>query len=61
MNDKIINTTEEHNNMSVNLKDCTKKTVKAKTVYTHWESGRKDCTIQILDPLNSVSKNNKEK
>jgi hypothetical protein len=55
MEDKIFNVTEEHGVLTVTLKDGTKIPVKAKTVYTHWESGRKDCAITIEEPLIGTS------
>lgn len=51
MADKIVKTTEERGVMTVTLKTGQKIPVKAKTVYTHWESGRKDCAITIEEPL----------
>jgi hypothetical protein len=57
MEDKVKNTTEEHGVMTVTLKNGQKIPVKAKTVYTHWESGRKDCAIIIEEPLNGTSTN----
>ena len=56
MEDKIIKVEEELSTMSVNLKNGTKIPVKAKTINTYWTSGRKDCDIQILEPLNSSAK-----
>jgi len=56
MDDKIIKVEEELSTMNVNLKDGTKIPVKAKTINTYWSSGRKDCKIQILEPLNSSAK-----
>ena len=59
MEDKIIKVEEELSTMSVNLKNGTKIPVKAKTINTYWTSGRKDCEIQILEPINSVAKTEK--
>lgn len=57
MEDKIINTTEEISKMDVDLTHpITKQVIKtikvdAKTTYTHYESGRKDCAIVLIKPL----------
>ena len=53
MEDKIIKTSDVVSNMTVILKDGTKIPVKAKTTETFWESGRKDCHVEILEPLNT--------
>jgi len=59
MEDKIIKVEEELSTMCLNLKNGTKIPVKAKTINTYWTSGRKDCEIQILEPINSVAKTEK--
>lgn len=51
MEDKIIKTTHEAGTMTVNLKTGEKVPVKSNTIYTFWKSGRKDCKIEILEPL----------
>lgn len=56
MPDNITGTTEEHGEMEVTLQNGRKVKVKAKTTYTNWQSGRKDCAITIEEPINSVSK-----
>ena len=56
MEDKIIKTTEEMGHMTVNFKNGEVQKVLAKTVYTHWESGRKDCAIHILGPVDTSAK-----
>jgi hypothetical protein len=55
MPDNITETTEEHGEMEVKIKDGRTVKVKATTKYTHWQSGRKDCAITIEEPINSVS------
>jgi len=51
MEDKIIKTEEENNIIHLNLKNGNRVPIKAKTIYTHYESGRKDCTIQLQEPI----------
>ena len=51
MEDKIIKIEEELGVMQLNLTDGRKIPVNAKTIYTYYESGRKDCTIQVEKPL----------
>jgi hypothetical protein len=42
--------------MHIVLKNGTRIPVKATTINTYWESGRKDCRIIIEEPLNSSSR-----
>lgn len=51
MEDKVTKVTEEEGIMTVNLKNGVSQKVLAKTIYTFWKSGRKDCAIQIAEPL----------
>ena len=59
MEDKIINTSEEFGEMTVTLKNGKAEKIKAKTVYTHWESGRKDCAITLIEPISATGKQEK--
>lgn len=52
MEDQIIKKRYESGTMTVNLKTGEQVPVKANTVYTYWKSGRKDCKIELLEPLN---------
>ena len=55
MKDTIVKITEEYGNMFITLKDGKKIPVKAITKYTYWKSGRKDCSINIEEPLTTSS------
>jgi len=57
MKDEVSHLTEEIGVMHVVLKDGSRVPVKAKTVYTHWTSGRKDCDVQIEKPIATIAKN----
>jgi len=59
MADKILRTEEEHGNAIVNLKSGKKIPVKIMTLYTHYESGRKDCNIIVEDALPISGEQNK--
>ena len=59
MEDKIVLIESKLSEMNVTLKDGTSIPVSARTTDTYWSSGRKDCLIQILEPLNSESKQEK--
>ena len=64
MEDKIIKITEDQGEMTVTLKNGIKSKVLAKTIDTYWESGRKDCKIIILHPIDlstQLVEKNKEK
>lgn len=61
MEDKITHTTEEFGAMTMTVKDETtgesiKMPVDTKTIYTHYESGRKDCNVIVLKPIDMGSK-----
>jgi len=56
MEDKIMNITKEEGTVVAILKNGDKIPVKAITTYTHWESGRKDCNINIIEPINGSAK-----
>lgn len=51
MEDKIIKIEEEIGVVTLNLVDGSKTPIKAKTTYTHWQSGRKDCHVSMEKPL----------
>ena len=53
--DKIIKTEEELGEAIVHLKNGKSIKVKTNTINTYWESGRKDCTVQMLESLGSGS------
>lgn len=53
--DKVIAVNVENGKMIVNLKSGKKIEVDAQTIYTEYESGRKDCKINILSPLGTDS------
>lgn len=56
MEDKVIKTEEELSVMHVNLKTGEKVPVNAKTIYTYYESGRKDCKIELEKPIDLNNK-----
>ena len=47
MEDKIIKIEEQSHTVTVNTKDGMKTVCPAKTTYTFYESGRKDCCVNI--------------
>lgn len=47
MEDKMIKQEEEIGEGTITFKNGQKKKVPIKTVYKHYESGRKDCTVQV--------------
>ena len=49
--DKVIKVEEEFEEVTLNLKSGKKVNTQAKTIYTYFESGRKDCRVEILKPL----------
>lgn len=49
--DKVVNIKEEIGEVTITLKDGRKFITPAKTIYTEYESGRKDCTVQIQKPM----------
>lgn len=49
MEDKIIRIEEETGLTTVELTNGKKVPCQSKTIYTHYESGRKDCTV-VIDP-----------
>lgn len=55
MEDKIIKTEEEFSIMKVVMQDGTIFPINAKTTYTIWDSGRKDCAIELEKPLISIT------
>lgn len=55
--DKVIKTEEELGTVQLNLKNGKSIKVPAKTIYTIWESGRKDCTVQIQKPIDVFGDN----
>ena len=59
MEDKIIKIEEIPHNVGINLKSGKKITAMAKTINTYYESGRKDCKIEIQKPIELLSKSNK--
>lgn len=50
--DKVINVSEEIGEGFINTKSGKRIPVKTKTIYTTYESGRKDCNVEIEKPLN---------
>lgn len=52
MEDKIINETEETGTGEIKEKDGKLIKVKTKTIYTNYESGRKDCAVHVF-PITS--------
>lgn len=56
MEDKIIKVEEEIGIMHLDLTNGQRIPVNAKTIYTYYESGRKDCTIQVEKPLDLGTK-----
>ena len=50
--DKIIKVEEELGMAIINMKDGRKIPANVRTINTYWESGRKDCTVEIEKPLN---------
>lgn len=50
-NDPIINVTVEEGMVTLNMKNGDRIPAKAKTTYTHYKSGRKDCNVEIEKPL----------
>ena len=61
MEDKVIRTEEELSIMHLNMVDGQRVPIHAKTIYTHYESGRKDCTIQLEHPIDLNAKAEKPK
>lgn len=59
MEDKVINIEEEIEDVVLNLKTGEKIPAKAKTTYTYYESGRKDCKIEIEKPISLLGEANK--
>lgn len=51
MEDKIIEIKEEMGEVVLNTKSGKKIPTQAKTIYTIYESGRQDCRVEILKPL----------
>lgn len=49
--DKVTNIKEEIGEVTITLRNGTKIVTPAKTIYTEYESGRKDCTVQIQRPF----------
>lgn len=56
MDDKITHVSTESGKMKVTMKNGEQCDVLAKTIYTHYQSGRKDCHIQIEDVINGESR-----
>jgi hypothetical protein len=52
MEDKVTNTIVTKKEMTIILKDGTKMSVPSKVIETFYESGRKDCNIEIEKPFN---------
>lgn len=50
MEDEIVNVTEEVNDVVVDYKGK-KFPTKAKTIYTYYKSGRKDCAVIVETPI----------
>ncbi len=52
--DKVVKVTEELGQANLILKDGKHIPVATKTIYTHYESGRKDCTVMVERPLEEI-------
>ena len=59
MEDKIIKVEEELAEATINLKTGEKVPVRTKTIYTHYESGKKDCKIIMEKPISLSGEVNK--
>lgn len=54
--DKIIDIKEEMGEVTLNMKSGNKIKTLAKTIYTLYESGRKDCKLEIQKPIDLFGK-----
>lgn len=51
--DEIIKVEEKIENMSIQFRDGSKLSVKGKTTDTYYKSGRKDCSIELMSPIDT--------
>lgn len=56
MEDKIIKEENEFGEVEIQFKNGITKKVLSKTTYIHYESGRKDCKVEV-EPIDSNCEN----
>lgn len=54
MEDKVKEVIEEFGEGVITFKNGQKSVVPTKTTYTIWDSGRKDCNVQIQKPIDAT-------